>query len=267
MKKETKQALMFITLTLLLVFVCWGGLMYSQEAVSCAGEGGSDDKNTKFSINFNMNINDIVTTGALGAAAATMVKYCPSNARLRATLGLGGIWGGVSLINNYLNGRNGGSGTSGPSVTGGVGVTKSGPTDAGGSESSNVSKYIIEELSKILGEIKEIILGEPIYCEGTRWNPVDKLNDSLGSLTEEEKFFIGVILLLLVALYTSLAIMTSIIIRLQFNEPLNNKYMEIIRVRWGQKSNLFLIVLFIMQWFSIIYSIYGLCAYIGFIGW
>lgn len=72
---------------------------------------------------------------------------------------------------------------------------------------------------------------EPIYCEGTTWDPVEKLNDLLMGFTEEEKFFIGVILLLSVALYTSLAIMTSIITRFVFNEPFNNKYMEMIRIR------------------------------------
>lgn len=88
-------------------------------------------------------------------------------------------------------------------------------------------------------------------------------NDLLAGGSEEDKFFIGVILLLIVALYTSFAIMTSITIRYIFNEPVKNKYMEKLRIRWGQKSNVFLVVLFIMQLFSIVFSIYSLCAYNG----
>lgn len=182
----------------------------------------------------NMDLNQVLTTGVLGAAAAGMVKACPPSTRLRATLGLGGLWSGVSIMNNYLNSRvqgtSGGFGGSNITSSTGVGVSPSPANPSGSSEASGVTKYIIEELSKILGKIKEIILGEPINCEG-RTNPVDKINDLLTGFTEEEKFFIGVILLLLVTLYTSLAIMTSIIIRFVFNKPFNNKYMEIIRIR------------------------------------
>ena len=111
-------------------------------------------------------------------------------------------------------------------------------------------------------------MGSPINCEGSSsssssWNLMDNINELLMGFTEEQKFFIGVIMLLSVALYTSFAIMTSIITRLIFSKPFNNKYIEIFRIRWSQKSNILLIVLFTMQIFSIIYSIYALCFYNG----
>lgn len=88
-----------------------------------------------------MDLNQVLVTSALGAAAAAMVKASPGRgARLRATLGLGGIWGGVTMTQHYFNSR-GGSGT-GTTATGGlpgVGVSPSAPTNPCEAGSSDVN--------------------------------------------------------------------------------------------------------------------------------
>lgn len=105
---------------------------------------GNDENNKNTWFNINVNLDQVFKTGALTAGAAAMVKYCPPQARLRATLGLAGIWGGVTIINNYINNSNTAPG--GPSWgISGTTSTSVGDTNSGnppGDSSNNVSKSI-----------------------------------------------------------------------------------------------------------------------------
>lgn len=100
------------------------------------------------------------------------------------------------------------------------------------------------------------VFGAPINCEEegssssfsfSSWNPMDYINEALMGFSEEEKFFIALILMLIVVLYVSIGIMLSVLIRLIFNKPFQNKYLEKIRIFWSQSNNITLIVLFLMQ--------------------
>jgi hypothetical protein len=97
---------------------------------------------------------------------------------------------------------------------------------------------------------------------------MDNINELLIGFSEEQKFFIGVIMLLSVALYTGIGIMLSVFIRLIFCKPFENKYLEKIRISilYSQSNNIILIVLFLMQLYGISYSIYGLTIYVKLIG-
>jgi hypothetical protein len=100
----------------------------------CTGSS-NDNNNTWF--NINVNLDQVFTTGALTAGVAAMVKYCPPQSRLRATLGLAGIWGGVTLINSYLKYSNGDRGSSNTTSTS-LGDINSGNPSASNTESKSV---------------------------------------------------------------------------------------------------------------------------------
>lgn len=222
-----------------------------------SGEGGNN-----INLNLNMEIKEALKIGAMGGAAAAMVKYCPPQSRPAVALGLGTLGAmtiAASKYFDYIASINTGGGT-GVTATTKVGEYK--VSISSGESSKGVSKLVLDSVSEICTIIKGKLIGVPINCSGSSWNPIDKLDEWLIGFSYEEKFFISIVILLLVALYNSIGIMLSIITRLILNKPLSNKYMEKLRIWWSQSNNVILIVLFISQWFGIINSIYWLCAYI-----
>lgn len=86
----------YLALLAVSLILCGVYVVFVQGVVMC---GGYDNNS---SIKLKMDINQVITTGVAGTAGAAMVKYCPPNARLRAALGIAGIWGAVTTINNYF---------------------------------------------------------------------------------------------------------------------------------------------------------------------
>ena len=103
-------------------------------------------------------------------------------------------------------------------------------------------------------------------CEGSSsWYPMDNINELLIGFSDEEKFYIGIIILLLGVVMITINIILSIIIRIIFSKPFSNKYLEKIRIWWSHSNNVTLIILLIIQLGGLISTIYLLSMYIGFI--
>lgn len=255
-KKMNKKTSQFIILLLLVLAALIVYKVYIQEAVIF--NSGSDGGKNNINVNLNIDIKDALKITALGGSAAAMIKACPPQSRPAVTLGLGAM-GVISIAaNDYIKQMAAKKGEDSISVT--TSVSKINKSTSSG-ESTGVSKSVLENLSEIFRIIKEKVLGAPIRCDDSSWNPVDILDQLLRGFSVEEKFFIAIILMLLVVLYVSIGILLSIITRLIFNKPFSNRYLEILRIRWSQSNNVVLIVLFLMQLYGISYSIYALSAY------
>ena len=190
MKNITKM-LRLISIILLLLVVYYIFQVYIQQAVLCSGS----ENNGKgyFNINLNLELKEALKIGAVGGSTAVVVKACPPQTRPAVVLGLGVLAGGTYILNNYVN--NFGSNNEGNSIRSEIKTNKLIPSDDSG---KGISKLVLDELSKICINIKEKFLGAPINCAGdpSSWNPMDNINELLIGFSEEQKFFIGVILLL-----------------------------------------------------------------------
>lgn len=188
-----------------------------------------------------------------------MVKACPTKAKPWVTLAFGTLFVGGVTANNYIDKMVGGGPNVGQSTGGG-------PSDTPDNTPKGVSKYVQEELSDIVGAIKELLGGTPIRCEGSSWgDPVEKINNLLVGYTNEEGFFVGIIIMLIGVLLLIMLVIVSVAARLMLDKPLENKFLEKVRVRWVQGSNLTLLVILIAEVVSVIYIIYLLSLYAGFI--
>jgi len=254
--RKTYKYIIALLLALLISYLVYKG--YIEEAILTVG---SDESKNNIKVNFNIDFRDALKITALGGSATAMIKACPPQSRPMVTGLLGTLAAGSYVLNNYMNrfdSNNEGGGKSIISSTD-IKINKLIESDDYG---KGTSKSVLDYISDIWTIIKEKVLGAPIRCDDSSWNPVDIVDQLLKGFSIEQKFCIVVIVMLLVVLYVSIGIMLSIITRLIFNKPFENKYLEKIRILYSQSNNVTLIVLFIMQLYGISYSIYALCIYV-----
>lgn len=250
------RILQFITLLLLVLVVYYILKVYIQDAV-ILNAGSGNDRNYYFFVPDSRT----AATGAVGATAIGLLKYCPPKSRPMVTISMVAFYTGGMIANNVIDKKYGGGGRGGSTFFGGNATNF--PNSSGNGEGT--SRSVLSN-TDILTILKEKVLGAPIKCEGSSWYPyLDKVNELLIGFSDDEKFIIGIILLLSGVLIITINIILSVITRLIINKPLNNKYMERLRIWWSKSNNVTLIILFILQLLGLIYTIYILGVYIGFI--
>ena len=263
MKSNKRNQFIILLLSLLVVYYIFK--VYIQDAVIFNAGSGNNGKGYFFP----KPDSTTTITGALGATAIGLVKLCPPKTRPIIAVYIITCYTGGSIAYKMIDKRpsggwwTGGGGTGSGSLIGGKGIDSS---NTSGNSDKGINKSVVDNTLDIWIKIKEKVLGAPINCEGSSsWYPMDNINELLIGFSDEEKFYIGIIILLLGVVMITINIILSIIIRIIFSKPFSNKYLEKIRIWWSHSNNVTLIILLIIQLGGLISTIYLLSMYIGFI--
>lgn len=149
----------FIRLLLLVLVAYWVYKGYVQDAIIL--NAGNDNKGNR---NYYFFVPDSRTaaTGAVGATAIGLLKYCPPKSRPMVTISMVAFNTGGMIANNIIDKKYGGGGRGGSSFFGGNATNF--PNSSGNGEGT--SRSVLSN-TDILTILKDKVLGAPIKCEGS----------------------------------------------------------------------------------------------------